>query len=125
MFKVLKVFGIIFVGIFFLAVLASLGSDDEASVLPRYTIISESTMSPWKRSMDVRIERRATEEELRAIAAKLKARDRRSYNRTFISYYLPGMKPGSGHWASTHYEGDKVQVDIVPNEIMKFIMADQ
>src|ERR1039458_10482874 len=50
--------------------------------------------------------RTVSEEVLRAIATKLKNSDHGTYERTFISYYLPGMKVGSGAWATSHFDPD-------------------
>ena len=65
-----------------------------------------------KRSLDVRLSRPVSEDILRAIAIQLKNSDQRVYDRTFISYYLPGMEIGSGGWATSHFDPDlKVSVN--------------
>jgi len=68
-----------------------------------YSIINSDTYLDWKRSLDVRLNKKVSEDTLREIAFKLKAQDPRSYERTFICYYLPGMKIGAGAWATTHF----------------------
>ena len=68
-----------------------------------YTIIDGHTIARIKRSLDVRLNKRVTEEVLRTIAHDLRARDPHKYDRTFISYYLPGMVPSHGGWATTHF----------------------
>ncbi len=78
----------------------------EAHAIPedvQITVIDESTVQNAKRSLDVRISRRVTESELRLIAEELRSRDPNSYDRTFIIYYLPGMTPGAGGWATSHF----------------------
>ena len=37
---------------------------------------------------------------------ELKNADRKDYERTFIAYYLPGMKVDAGAWATTHFNPD-------------------
>lgn len=40
---------------------------------------------------------------LRKLALKLRDAEPGKYERMFITYYLPGMTPGSGAWASSHF----------------------
>lgn len=68
-----------------------------------YSIIDSDTFLDYKRSLDVRLNKKVSEDTLRVIALKLKAQDPRSYERTFICYYLPGMEVGAGAWATTHF----------------------
>lgn len=72
-----------------------------------YSIISENEDGPRKlgikRSIDVRLNHKVSEDVLRAIALKLKASDPKTYERTFICYYLPGQAVGAGAWATTHF----------------------
>jgi len=49
------------------------------------------------------LNKKISEDALRVIAFKLKAQDPRSYERTFICYYIPGMEVGAGAWATTHF----------------------
>jgi len=69
-----------------------------------YSIINSDTYLDWKRSLDVRLNKKVSERTLRTIALRLKAQDPRNYERTFICYYLPDMKVGSGAWATTHFD---------------------
>ena len=71
-----------------------------------YEVLTETRLPGIKRSLDVRLSDRAEEAALRDIAAELKARDPEGYERTFIVYYLPGMEPGAGGWATTHFNPD-------------------
>lgn len=71
-----------------------------------YTVINTSARPGIKRTIDVRLKRKELEGTLRVIANKLKSQDARKYDRTFISYYLPGMEVGSGAWATTHFDPD-------------------
>lgn len=68
-----------------------------------YSIIDSDIMPGIKRSLDVRLNKKVSEGTLRAIALKLKAQDSRSYDRTFICYYLPDMELDAGAWATTHF----------------------
>ena len=71
-----------------------------------YTLIDSDVMRPVKRSLTVRLNKKVSEDVLREIATELKGRDHRSYDRTFITYYLPDMAVGSGAWATTHFDPD-------------------
>ena len=68
-----------------------------------FSIINSDTFHDYKRSLDVRLNKKVSENILRAIALKLKSQDSRSYERTFICYYLPDMEVGAGAWATTHF----------------------
>ena len=71
-----------------------------------YSIIDSTATAGIKRSLDVRLNKRVAEDTLRAMALKLKSQDSRDYDRTFITYYLPGMTVGAGAWATTHFRPD-------------------
>ncbi len=64
-----------------------------------YPIIDQQIIPGVKRALTIRLNRKVTEEQLRAIALELKARDPTNYKRTFVGYLLPGMKDGAGAWA--------------------------
>lgn len=68
-----------------------------------YLIIDSDTFLDYKRSLNIRLNKKVSEETLRAIALKLKAQDLRNYERTFICYYLPDMEVDTGAWATTHF----------------------
>lgn len=68
-----------------------------------YSIIDSDTYLDWKRSLDVRLNKKVSKATLRAIALKLKSQDSRNYERTFICYYLPDMEVGAGAYATTHF----------------------
>jgi len=73
---------------------------------PNFSVIKEDVFHNFKRSLDIRIDKRVSEEELRTIALELKASDSKSYDRTFICFYLPGMEVGAGAWATSHFDPD-------------------
>jgi hypothetical protein len=77
-----------------------------------YRIMDEQTIPGIKRSLDIQLDKRVSVEVLRALATRLKQSDPKRYERTFISYYLPGMKVGSGAWATSHFDPD-LQVRIL------------
>jgi hypothetical protein len=68
------------------------------------TILDSDIIPSIKRSIDVRLSRKVSANELEAIGRKLKADDRRSYERTFIGYLLPRMEKGQGYWARTDFD---------------------
>ncbi len=56
-----------------------------------------------KRSLEVRLGRAIPEDVLRALAFRLRDSDPSKYKRTFMVYFLPGMTPGAGAWATTYF----------------------
>lgn len=68
-----------------------------------YSIIDTKVVPRVKRSLDIRLNRKVSENVLRLIALQLKSQDTKEYERTFITYYLPDMKLGAGAWATTHF----------------------
>jgi hypothetical protein len=76
-----------------------------------YTIIDSKVLLGTTRRLNVRLNRKVSEDVLRAIAIKLKNAEPTSYESTFILYYLPDMIVDTGAWASTHFEPDlKVKI---------------
>lgn len=71
-----------------------------------YTIIDENIVPGSKRSLDIRLNRKVSEDVLTTIAMKLKNADSNTYDRTFIGYYLPDMQVNAGSWATTHFNPD-------------------
>jgi len=55
-----------------------------------------------KDNIDIELSRKATKEELTDIANNLHS-SRTKYIKVWIFYYLTGMTPGSGAWATTHF----------------------
>lgn len=68
-----------------------------------YSTVDSYVVPGFKRSLDVRLNRRVSEGTLRALALELKSQETGSYERTFICYYLPDMKVDAGAWATTHF----------------------
>ena len=71
---------------------------------PTYSVIGSDAIPRVKLSLDVRLDRRASEQELAAFARQLKDSARGTYERTFIAFYLPGMAPGAGAWATAIFD---------------------
>jgi hypothetical protein len=83
----------------------------ETIEVPSYSIISEDQSKDVKRSVDVKLEKKVSAEVLKIIAGKIKNSERKKFERTFITYYLPEMKVGSGAWATSHFDPDlKVKI---------------
>jgi hypothetical protein len=58
------------------------------------------------RRLQIRINKIVSKDVLGAIAKTLKATEPHPFRRTFILYYLPGMTPGHGAWATTNFDPD-------------------
>lgn len=71
-----------------------------------YTVIDEEVVPEEKRSLDIRLNRKVSEDVLRAIALELKNSESEPYNRTFMGYYLPDSMVDAGYWATTHFNPD-------------------
>lgn len=72
---------------------------------PRYRITADEA-GEIHRMVEVRIERRQTEAELKAIAKAIQEREARPFRRTLVNFYLPSMKPGHGAWATATHTKD-------------------
>jgi hypothetical protein len=68
-----------------------------------YEVIDTYILPGIKRQLDVRLNKKVSEDVLREIALKLKSAETQSYERTFIFYYLADMAIGAGAWATTHF----------------------
>ena len=101
--KMVTIFAVI-VGL--LGIVACENGSTEPSSIPTdvsYTVIGTDIIPSIKRSLDVRLNQKVSQDVLRAIALELKSSDSRQYDRTFIAYYLPGMTVNAGSWATTHF----------------------
>ena len=77
-----------------------------------YSVISGNEYKNYKRSIDVRLNKKVSKQDLRSIAEKLKKSEKKKYERIFIAYYLPNMKVGSGAWATSHFN-PKLKIEIL------------
>lgn len=69
----------------------------------QYNVISTSSLRNEKYSFNIRITKKGTKAELRAIAYSLKNSLKQDYKRVFIVYYLPETKVGNIGWASASF----------------------
>lgn len=69
-----------------------------------YSIISDEAQGKIKRTVEVRLQEKVSEETIREIANMIRAADSRSFHRTFIGYYLPGQPVGEGSWATSNFD---------------------
>ncbi|MBW2596828.1 MAG: hypothetical protein JRC93_12830 [Deltaproteobacteria bacterium] len=98
--------------IFSLSLFAALPVLAESFQGVKYTVIEKSNLGSIKGSIDIRLEKKVTKEFLHKLALKLREAEPRKYERLFITYYLPGMTPGSGAWAASHFNPN-LQVKIL------------
>lgn len=89
--------------VFFLASFAAIPALAKTFQGVNYTVIEKSNMGTIKGSIDVRLSEKVTKDFLQKLAVKLKESEHREYDRLFITYYLPGMTPGAGAWATSHF----------------------
>lgn len=69
-------------------------------------IVREDVIPGQFRILDVELNRQVDEQLLRAIATLLRDADDMVYLRTYIVYYLPGMRSGDRGWATAHFLPD-------------------
>lgn len=97
-----------YLGAAFLALVVVAGINgnqpEKAVALPQYKIVKEKTMGNIKRQVDVVLNERVSELELKALAKEIKASSR-SYDRLFIFYSIKGESSITA-WATTHYNPD-------------------
>jgi hypothetical protein len=76
-----------------------------------YTIIEKSSMGNIKLSIDIRLEQKVSKDFLQKLALKLRQDEPIKYDHIFICYLLPGMTPGAGAWATSHFNPNlKVEI---------------
>lgn len=68
-----------------------------------YTVIEKSNFGSMQSRIDLRLDKKVSKDYLRKLALRLQEAEPRTYERIFINYYLPGMTPGSGAWATSHF----------------------
>jgi hypothetical protein len=87
-----------------------------------YEVIDKSELGTIKMSFDVQIplvdNRLPNSEEIGAISKYL-VNTSSWHERTFVSFYLPGMKVGSGAFATAHHNPD-MEVNIMPIILMQY-----
>jgi len=76
---------------------------DQAEFSILYEVVKDKLEPGVKRSLEIVLKRKVTENELSKIAMELKKSSSESVPRTFIGYYLPDTDRSSGYWATTHF----------------------
>jgi hypothetical protein len=68
-----------------------------------YKVIEKNDLGTVKGTIIIGLEKKVAKDFLHKMALNLKESQSKKYDRLFIEYYLPGMKPGSGAWATSHF----------------------
>lgn len=93
----------------------------QLSLIP-YTVIERSERASVKVTYDVRVDlvdgRLPNESELAAVSRHLHAQER-PHERTFVSFYLPGMQPGAGAFATAHHD------PVLKVQVLDYMLPDQ
>ena len=69
-------------------------------------LVREDAIPGQFRILDVELSREIEEAEIEMIANLLRDSDDMVYDRTYIVYYLPGMRSGEVGWAISHFSPD-------------------
>lgn len=78
-----------------------------------YEIIKKAYHQHAKKgTIDIKLERKISEQQLKSIAHQLKQKIFRNAERVFMSYFLPDMENGNGAWATTHFESNQFDIRI-------------
>ncbi|WP_306640833.1 hypothetical protein [Sanyastnella coralliicola] len=80
--------------------------------VPSYRIITQSEVHDLKCTLDIEISERTNYAQLKSIAEEIIDDLPKDYERIFMLYYLPGMKLGTGAWATTHTQ-KHIQVEFL------------
>lgn len=101
---------------------ASEESAKEQRLASLYSILSDETRAPYKRTVEVVLDERVEEEQLEAIGKAIKAMGEEEVERTFIGYRLASQDPDSAYWGTTHYNPElRVSVSgLTPSKIEAF-----
>ncbi len=68
-----------------------------------FKIINKETISSVKYSVNLEIAKEIEENQIQTIFNFIK-NENPGYERYFVHFFLPGMKPGSGAWATANYD---------------------
>lgn len=74
-----------------------------AVVPPRYTIIKNESMPPFKHTIEIVLDEQATTAQLEFIAHSIRNAEKHTYDRTFIGYYLKTDLLPKMYWATSHF----------------------
>jgi hypothetical protein len=96
-----KIFPILLIGFFFVFSAAVAFALTFEGI--NYTVIEKSDWQNYTCRISIRLEQKVSKEFLQKLAVKLRQEEAIKYTKILISYYLPGMKPVSGPWATSHF----------------------
>lgn len=71
-----------------------------------YTVIEKYNWENYKCRINIRLEQKVPKDFLQKLAVKLQQEETIKFARILISYYLPGMIPGSSPWATSNFNPD-------------------
>jgi len=96
--------------------------DENRELIP-FEIIKTGHWFPYKKVFDIRVSkidgRYPTEEQLADISNHCKNQEQET-ERTFVTFFLPGMKLDAGAWASAHHNPNlEVEICGMTNELLK------
>ena len=77
-----------------------------------YSILEDEKLYGIKRSVEVSLNKKVSREVLKEFALSIKESDSRSYQRTFIGYFIAGNDRNQGYWASSHFNPN-LEVEII------------
>lgn len=76
-----------------------------------YTILNEEVNGDIKRVVEIQLDERISENKVSEIANKIKAADKKKYERTFVLFFLEGVDRSGGAWATATFDPDlKIKV---------------
>ena len=78
---------------------------------PVYKIISDENFGTEKRTVDVLLDERVSEQQLEKLANKIQKMNSEKFKRTFIMYRIQGEKSIAA-WATTHFDPD-LKIDFI------------
>ncbi|SDG27370.1 hypothetical protein SAMN05216571_10815 [Onishia taeanensis] len=77
-----------------------------------YSIASDETRAPHKRTVEVILHQRLNEDRLEEVGKAIKELGEQEVERTFIGYRLDSQDPETAYWGTTHYNPE-LSVDIL------------
>lgn len=94
-------------------------SEEQAPLESLYTVASDRTKAPYKRTVEVTLNEPVNKDQLADIAQQIKSQEDAEVERTFIGYRLESQDPDTAYWATTHYDPDLnvVILGVLENQI--------
>ncbi|MDL4864837.1 hypothetical protein NPJ88_021120, partial [Halomonas elongata] len=96
--------------------------DEPQDLSELFSILSDETRAPHKRTVEVVLNERVEEDQLETIAKSIKAMGEQEVERTFIGYRLASQDPDTAYWGTTHYNPElRVNISgLTPTQIEAF-----